>query len=135
MILIAQNELNSLRTLAAKIKQAGSQAMRSAGHDQGQRLEEVQRLAAEMETRLEMAGAERPATVAQPFAVSRDLLDTPANRRKARALREAYEAALEVDQERYGPTIGTDGEAQAIEMLLADVEEELHGPVGRESAR
>ena len=130
MMLIAQDELNSLRTLAAKIRQASSQAMRSVGYDQGKRLEDVQRLAAQMEARLEQAGAERPAIIAQPFAVSQSLLDTPANRRKAWALREAYEAALEVDRERYGERIGTDGEAQAIEMLLADVEEELRGPVG-----
>ena len=128
MILIAQNELNSLRTLAAKIKQAGSAAMRSVGHDQGQRLEEVQRLAAQMETRLDRAGAERPGVVAQPFAVPSELLDTPANREYAEALRVAWKAGLKVDEERYGPTVGTDGCAAAAEAILADVEEELRQP-------
>ena len=57
-------------------------------------------------------------------------MDTRANRRKAEKLREAWEAALEVDRERYGEKIGTDGEAQMIEMLLADVEMEIGGPAG-----
>ena len=127
---VPQNELNSLRTLAAKIKQAGSQAMRATGLKQRERLEDVQRLAAQMETRLEQAGAERPAVVAAPLTVPLALLDTPANRRYAQALREAWEAGLAVDRERYGEKIGTDGCAQVIEMVLADVEEEIGGPVG-----
>ena len=130
MILIGQEELNGLRTLAAKIKHAGNVAMRTYGHGQGERLEEVIHLAAQLETRLDQAGAARPSVLAQPDMIPPSLLDTPANRRKAQALREAYEAALEVDRERYGDRIGTDGEAQAVEMLLADVEEELRGPVG-----
>ena len=127
---VPQNELNSLRTLAAKIKAAGSQAMRSVGRDQGQRLEEVQQLAAQMETRLEQAGAQRPGTLATMNLVPLALLDTPANRRYLEALRVAYEAGLAVDRERYGESIGTDGCAQVIEMVLADVEQEIDGPVG-----
>lgn len=127
---IAQSELNALRTLAAKIKAAGSQAMRTTGLKQGERLEDVQRLAAQMETRLEQAGAERPAVVAAPMTVPLALLDTPTNRRYLETLRACYAAALAVDRERYGEGIGTDGCAQAIEMVLADVEEEVGGPVG-----
>lgn len=127
---IAQNELNSLRTLAAKIKQAGSQAMRTVGHRQGEQLQDLMGMAAQMETRLEQAGAERPALVAAPMTVPLALLDTPANRRYARALREAWEAGLAVDRERYGESIGTDGCAQVIEMVLADVEQEIGGPAG-----
>lgn len=130
MILIAQNELNSLRKLAAKIKQAGSQAMRLVGHAQGERLEDVQHLAAQMETRLEQAGAERPGLLATAALVPRELLDTPLNREYRDALQVAYDAGLKVDEERYGPKIGTDGCAQAVEMILADVEEELRQPVG-----
>ena len=130
MILIAQNELNSLRTLAAKIKSAGSQAMRCVGHDQGQRLEEVQRLAAQMETRLDQAGAERPGVLATVPLVPPVLLDTPANRRYRDLLRETWEAGLAVDRERYGESIGTDGCAQAVETILADVEAEISGPTG-----
>ena len=128
---VPQEDLNSLRTLAGKIKQAGSQAMRTVGHDQALRLEELTSLAAQLETRLTQAGAERPAAPpSSRFTVPLHLLNTRTNRRKAEKLREAWEAALEVDRERYGPTIGTDGEAQMIEMLLADCEQEIGGPVG-----
>ena len=128
-MLIAQNELNSLRTLAAKIKQTGSQAMRTVGLKQGEQMKELMGLAAQMETRLDRAGAERPAVVAAPMTVPLALLDTPANRRYVRDLRTAWESALAVDRERYGENIGTDGCAQAVEMILADAEQELHGPV------
>lgn len=127
---IAQNELNALRALAAKIKQTGSQAMRTVGLKQGEQMKELMGMAAQMETRLEMIGAERPAVIAAPMTVPLALLDTPANRRYAEALRAAWEAGLAVDRERYGATIGTDGCAQVIEMVLADVEQELSGPVG-----
>ncbi len=127
---VAQNELDTLRALAAKLRSAGSQAMRSVGHDQGQRLEELMSLAAQMETRLEQVGAQKPAKVAARFEVPLHLLDTPKNRRYAEALRGAWEAGLAVDEERYGEKIGTDGCAQIIEMVLADVEQEVGGPVG-----
>ena len=127
---VPQNELNALRTLAVKVKQAGSQAMRTVGHDQALRLEELISLAAQLETRLTQAGAERPASVSTRFTVPLELMDTPANRRYRGLLREAWEAGLAVDRERYGPTIGTDGCAQIIEMVLADVEMEIGGPAG-----
>ena len=134
---IGQSELNTLRVLAAKIKAAGGQAMRSVGHAQGERLEDVQRIAAQMETRLEQAGAERqrqgfpsPGVLATVPLVPRELLDTPLNREYRDALRVAWKAGLAVDRERYGESIGTDGCAGAVEAILADVEEEL-----RERAR
>ena len=127
---VSQNELNSLRSLAARIKGAGSQAMRSVGREQGERLEDVMSLSAQMETRLEQVGAERPGTIAFPSSVPLALLNTPANRRYATALHDAWEAGLAVDRERYGESIGTDGCAQVIEMVLADVEQELNGPIG-----
>lgn len=129
-MLIAQNELNSLRTLAAKIKQTGSQAMRTVGLKQGEQMKELMGLAAQMETRLDRAGAERPAVVAAPMTAPLALLNTQANRAYAAALRIAWEAGLAVDRERYGESIGTDGCAQVIEMVLADVEQEVGGPVG-----
>lgn len=129
-MLIAQDELDALRTLAAKIKGTGSQAMRSVGHEQGRRIEELLGLAAQLETRLERAGARRPSALPPRSRVPLELLDTPANRRYALLLRDAWEAGLAVDRERYGPTIGKDGEAQIIEMVLHDVEEEVRGPVG-----
>ena len=104
--------------------------MRSVGREQGERLEDVMSLAAQMETRLEQVGAERPKAIASPSSVPLALLNTPANRRYAQALRDAWEAGLAVDRERYGENIGTDGCAQVIEMVLADVEQELNGPTG-----
>lgn len=127
---VPQSELDSLRSLAAKLRSAGSQAMRSVGHEQGQRLEELMGMAAQMETRLERVGAQKPARVAARYEVPLHLLDTPANRRYAAKLRVAWEAGLVVDEERYGPKIGTDGEAQIIEMVLADKEQEIAGPAG-----
>ena len=90
--------------------------------------DEARRLA----LRLEKAGADRPDAPPPAFAegVSLHLLNTPANRRYLSLLRETYEAALAVDRERYGESIGTDGCAQVIEMVLADVEEEVGGAVG-----
>ena len=87
-------------------------------------------LAAQLETRLEQAGAQRPAHVAVARSVPLALLDTPTNRRYAAKLHDAWEADLAVDRERFGPNIGTDGCAQVIEMVLADVQEELCGPAG-----
>ncbi len=127
---VPQSELDSLRSLAAKLRSAGSQAMRSAGHEQGQRLEELMGLAAQMETRLGQAGAQKPAQVAARHDVPLHLLNTPANRDYTAKLRVAWEAGLVVDEERYGPKIGTDGEAQIIEMVLADKEREVFGPAG-----
>lgn len=80
---------------------------------------------------LEQGGAQRPAGHAPRPSVPLHLLDTPANRRYLSALQEAWECALAVDRERYGESIGTDGCAQVIEMVLADVQEEVSGPVGK----
>lgn len=79
---------------------------------------------------MEDAGAELPAYREPRPTVPLQLMDTPANRRYAAKLREAWEAGLAVDRERYGESIGTDGCAQMVEMLLADVEQECFGAVG-----
>ena len=80
---------------------------------------------------MEKAGADLPVdTDTVRNDVPLHLLDTPANRRYADKLREAWEAGLAVDRERYGADIGTDGCAQMVEMLLADVEQEIGGAVG-----
>ncbi len=91
--------------------------------------------AARMGIRLERAGADRPAELPPAPQTPLEKLDTPANRRYADALRAAWEAGLEVDRERYGPKIGTDGCAQVVEMVLADVEIEIYGPQGRGEGR
>lgn len=88
-----------------------------------------------MGIRLERAGADPIGPPAQSLSdvpeIPLHLLDTPANRRYLGLLRDTYEAALAVDRERFGEDIGTDGCAQAIEIVLRDVEEEVHGPAGR----
>lgn len=83
---------------------------------------------------MERAGAITPAGLPTPREVPLHLLDTPANRRLARALRDAYEAAVEVDRERgaYTPGEPEDGPAALpIVELLIRVEEECYGPAGR----
>lgn len=80
---------------------------------------------------LDAAGARTPPALPTAPAVPLHLLDTPKNRRYADALRAAWEAGLVVDRERYGERIGTDGCAQVVEMVLADVEMEIYGPQGR----
>lgn len=83
---------------------------------------------------LHAAGALLPAGRRSAEPVPLDLLDTPANRRLARALREAYEAAVEVDRERgtFDPDEPMDGPTAApIVELLAAVELEVYGPTGR----
>ena len=80
------------------------------------------------------ASANLPDYLPRPDPVPIHLLDTPAQRRLARALREAYEAAQEVDRERgtLDPDEPEDGPvALPIVELLARVEEEVFGPSGR----
>lgn len=83
---------------------------------------------------MEEAGGATPGELPPPAAVPLHLLDTPANRRLARCLRDAYEAAVEVDRERGAYTEGEpeDGPAALpIVELLWRVEEECYGPAGR----
>lgn len=129
---VPQEDLDAWRVLAGRLKNVVFSARAAGPAHRLPLLDEAGHLAANLETRLDRAGAHVPPSV----PVSRHetplaLLDTPANRRYARALREAYEAGLAVDRERYGETIGTDGEAQVIEMVLRDKEAEVFGPVGR----
>jgi len=80
---------------------------------------------------MEKAGADAPEDNDTPRnEVPLHLLNTPANRAYAAKLREAWQAGLAVDRERYGEDIGTDGCAQVIEMLLADAETEIGGAIG-----
>ncbi len=129
---VPQTDLDAWRTLAARVKQLVFSARVAAPAQRTALLDEAGTLAANLETRLDRAGALRPVGMPAPrYETPLHLLDTPANRRYADKLREAWEAGLEVDRERYGDSIGTDGCAQAIEMVLADVEQEIFGPAGR----
>ena len=79
---------------------------------------------------LELAGADRPDGVPAAPVVPLRLLDTPANRHLAECLRETLAAARMVDLERGDPVDG--GPADIYDMLLREVEMEIHGPQERE---
>ena len=130
---VPNEELDSLRALAGRLQGLinGVYGQRFTPQG-GELLQEAGRLAAQLTTRLDRAGAAPPQVVAPSrYEVPLHLLDTPANRHYADALRVAWEAGMAVDRERYGKDIGTDGCAQILEMVLADVEQEIGGAVGR----
>ena len=132
---ISQDELNQWRRTAGQLRVTCREALaclHSGKIIHGREvIQEAEDQARRLALRLEKAGADRPDSPASSLSegVPLHLLNTPANRRYLSLLRETYEAALAVDRERYGESIGTDGCAQVIEMVLADVEEEVRGPV------
>jgi len=131
---VLQEDLNLWRQFFDTLRTQCRQAMRhldTSNAPAARRIvEETEDAARRMALRLDKAGADAPQGTMPRNEVPLALLDTPANRRYAQKLREAWEAGLEVDRERYGADIGTDGCAQVIEMVLADVEEECFGAVG-----
>ena len=132
---VPQEDLNLWRRFFDTLRGSCRQAMRDidAGNTHAARriVEQTEDAARRMALRLDRAGADAPAgTLPRTEETPLHLLDTPANRRYAEKLREAWEAGLAVDRERYGADIGTDGGAQMVEMLLADVEQEVHGAAG-----
>lgn len=131
---VTLEQLDAMRALAGRVKSGILRGMGTPGAGGRALLEKAAQLAANLETRLEQAGAVRPRALPQPDDVPLHLLDTPTNRRYRDALRAAWEAGLAVDRERYGDRIGTDGCAQAIEMVLTEVEMEISGPGGRDEA-
>ena len=133
---VSQDELNQWRLTAGLVRVTcrGALLDLNAGNTAHARLlvEQTEDEARRLALRLEKAGADRPDAPPPAFTegVPLHLLNTPANRRYLSLLRETYEAALVVDRERYGADIGTDGLAQRVEDILADVEEEVGGAVG-----
>jgi len=131
---VPQEDLNLWRQFFDTLRTQCRQAMRAIDtgntHSARRIVEETEDAARRMALRLDKAGADAPQGTTPRNEVPLALLDTPANRRYAQKLREAWEAGLAVDRERYGADIGTDGCAQVIEMVLADVEEECFGAVG-----
>ncbi len=94
-------------------------------------LTETEDAAARLGVFMEQAGAERPPEMRPRPTVPPEYRASEKNRAYADALRLAWDAGLAVDRERYGSDIGTDGCAQVVEMVLADVEMEIYGPAGR----
>ncbi len=132
---VPQEDLNLWRQFFDTLRGQCRQAMRDIDtgniHAARRIVEQTEDAARRMALRLDKAGADAPeGTLPRTFETPLELLDTPANRRYAEKLREAWEAGLAVDRERYGADIGTDGCAQVIEMVLVDVEEECFGAVG-----
>lgn len=90
-------------------------------------LHDLEQAAAAAAASLEAAGADRPQGLPTPSPVPLALLDTPASRRYARLMREAYEAARAVDRER---GFGEDGPADVLEGFAEDAELDAYGPAG-----
>lgn len=134
---VPQDDLNLWRRFFDTLRASCREGMAAldAGQPQAARriMEQTEDAGRRMALRLERAGADRPGAAALTMDTGTPLalLDTPANRRYLEALRTAWECGLAVDRERYGETIGTDGEAQIIEIVLADKELEVFGAVGR----
>ncbi len=90
-------------------------------------LQDLEQAAAAASVSLEAAGADRPHGLPKPKSVPLALLDTPQSRRYARLMREAYEAAREVDHER---GYGEDGPADVLEGFAEEAERDAFGAVG-----
>ena len=133
---VPQDDLNLWRRFCDTLRGSMRQALKDvdAGNVQHARrlIEQTEDAGRRLALRMEKAGADRPDAPPPSLdgGTPLHLLDTPANRRYADTLRAAWEAGMAVDRERFGEEIGADGRAQMVEMLLADVEEEIHGAVG-----
>ena len=90
-------------------------------------LSELAEAAAAASVSMEAAGAALPSGAPQGLQVPLELLNTPASRKYARLMREAYEAAREVDHER---GYGDDGPADVLEGFAEAAEMDVCGPAG-----
>lgn len=139
-MLIPDNDLNQWRrfvsVLYASMKQAEADLNAGRPEHARQLVTQTAAAAVRMGLKLEEAGAVKPGEDAGSLqmlaeGVPLHLLDTPANRRYAETLQDAYKAALAVDRERYGESIGTDGCAQMIEAIMRNTLGEVVPPTGR----
>ena len=128
---VPQDQLDHWRRMAGEVRGCLSAArLHPTANARREALGAADDAARRLALDLEDAGALRPVGMLPRPETPLALLDTPANRRYLDALRAAWEAGLAVDRERYGADIGTDGEAQVVEMLIRDKETEIHGPPG-----
>lgn len=95
--------------------------------DANRLLMEMHLAAARTLSAMELAGAEIPSYLPRASDTSLTLLTSEANRRYCLKLREAWEAAIEVDKER---GCYPDGPADLLADRLARVEREVYGPAG-----
>ena len=124
-----QSAVRRLRTLILSAL-AGARTGQSRVAER--RLERAHQEIVHLATLLDQVRAMPSAEGPPRLDASRLSRDTPANRDYADKLREAWLAALAVDQERYGAEVGTDGPALIIELLLRDVEREIRGPAAED---
>ena len=119
---------NRFAELARSTAIAARLAYAHGNTDQGvSMLHGLEEAAAATSVSLEAAGADRPQSLPAPMSVPLALLDTPASRKYARLMREAYEAAREVDHER---GYGDDGPADVLEGFAEEAERDAFGAVG-----
>ena len=117
---VGQEELNQWRRTAGQLRVTCREVLaclHSGKIIRGREVaEQAEDQARRLALRLEKAGADRPDSPPPSLTegVPLHLLNTPANRRLLSLLRETYEAALAVDRERYGESIGTDGCARSL---------------------
>lgn len=119
---------NRFAELARNTAIAARLAYARGERDKGKKfLQDLEQAAAAASVDMEASGADRPRTLPPPADVPLSLLDTPASRRYARLMREAYEAALAVDRER---GYGDDGPALVLEGFAEGAELDAYGAVG-----
>ena len=119
---------NRFAQLARNTAIAARLAYAKGERDKGRlMLQDLEQAAAAAAVSLEAAGADRPHGLPEAAPVPLALLDTPKSRRYAKLMREAYEAAREVDQER---GYGEDGPADVLEGFAEDAERDAYGAVG-----
>lgn len=115
-------ELTRNTAIAARLAYARGE------RDKGRKfLQDLEQAAAAASVDMEGAGADRPRNLPPPADVPLNLLSTEASRRYARLMRDAYEAALAVDQER---GYGEDGPAAVLEGFAETAELDAFGAVG-----
>ena len=138
---VPDNDLNQWRryfsVLHASMKKAESELSEGRIEQARQLVSQTKAAAIRMGLKLEQAGAVKPGEDAEDGiqvmaeGVPLHLLNTPANKHYFHCLLAALNAATEVDKERYGESIGTDGCAQMIEVIMRETLGELYAPVGR----
>ena len=138
---VPDNDLNQWRRFFSVLHASmrAAEADLNAGNTQHARqlVTQTKAAAIRMGLKLEQAGAVKPSEEAEDGiermaeGVPLHLLNTPANERYFHTLQASLEAAQAVDRERYGDSIGTDGCAQMIEVIMRETLGELRGAIGR----
>lgn len=134
---VSQRDLNEWRNFVEIVRTASFSLrmdLATGAKDRARaKLEALHNAAVATGKAMEAAGAVRPGSLPTSRPVPPELLDTETNRRYLETLEAAHAAALDRDRELFGE-IGAHGRAQVIEMVLADVREELAPTVSQRLA-